>query len=276
MDQEEAKKLKYTATETTALMGELALMRLATDNLRNLMLENLSPEVTRGSSPIDPELYRLLICSIHKGCRTKSSSRRQMHKYLEQIEQFDNAILTDLVEYDRITELRRETERLIAIVEKILDDKDKETGPLRTFALAIWRNHYPPCLRSHRANQQLRMAHDVMVAMQFSGTVSKLLMWPFHGGWPWQWPMDISLWLIILGHWGSLAIAFVAGHRDTSPITLAQVSLFVLMIFRLIFPNWWEHRWEWSFVFPVGFLCYKAWTRPGIQDNIQQVLNRLR
>ncbi len=65
-----------------------------------------------------------------------------------------------------------------------------------------------------------------------------------------------------VGNWGVHLIAFAAGHRGLSTaFVLLQLASLMVYIWRQVFPNWWDYRWELSFGFPVGFLCYMVWHR---------------
>lgn len=196
-----------------------------------------------------------------------------MEAYFEGLEKLDNYISKCLLNDNEIADMQRRNIQVTVLLKSIVAEEKRQSTPLGTFGWLVrlpWLINYPPCLLDSAVNPHLRTAYDIAVGIQTAGIISKLLQWPFHGGWPWQWTLDLPLMLILLGYWGTHVGAFAAGYREVSTVFLLQLAFFVVITWRHVFPNWWDYRWELSFVFPVGFLCYTVWHRLGLKETFQE------
>lgn len=186
-----------------------------------------------------------------------------MKAYVERLEQFDNYISKCLVDDDEIADMHRRNARVTVLLMSIAAKEERRSTPLGTFDWLVripWSINYPRCLLDSAVNRHVRTVYDIAVGIQTAGIISKLLRWPFHGGWPWQWTLDFPLMVFSVGSWGVHLITFAAGHRDLSTaFFLLQLASFLVYIWRQVFSNWWDYRWELSFGFAVGFLCYMVW-----------------
>ncbi len=200
-----------------------------------------------------------------------------MEAFIKEAAEFDIAVSEGLVDIVKIAELRKLCFCARDLVAKVVAHEMRQTGPLGAFGAKIgriWLINYPPCLLKYSVNPHLRTAYVIAMVMQRTGTVATLVGWAFYGGWPWQWhwTLDILVWVYLLGHWSTQCIAFAAGRRELSRIFLMQLAFCAMDNWQYIFPNWWDYRWELSFVFPIGFLCYTVWRRPGIKKAVRDVL----
>ncbi len=189
-----------------------------------------------------------------------------MKAYVERLEQFDNCISKCLVDDDEIADMHRRNARVTVLLKSIAAKEERRNTPLGTFDWLVripWSINYPRCLLDSAVNRHVRTVYDIAVGIQTAGVISKLLLWPFHGGWPWQWTLDFPLMVFFVGNWGVHLIAFAAGHRDLSTaFFLLQLASFLVYIWRQVFPNWWDYHWELSFWLPcwISVLHGLAWS----------------
>ena len=192
------------------------------------------------------------------------------------MEQCNNQIRELRVLANEITEMLRKHNQLTDTVVKIVTEEQRQGARSRILGWLVrrFRVDYPRCLWRYATHPYLRTAYAVAVGIQRAGTTAKLTSWLFDGGCPWEWTMDWCLGFALMGYWGKHVILFMAGHRDVSFTFRLLLMFFGITTWRRVFPNWWDHRWELSFVMPAGLLCYLAWHHWGIGDHVRGLCSR--
>ena len=161
--------------------------------------------------------------------------------------------------------------RISVLIKKIIADDDSHRASKGVFSLLgdrTWQIGTPPWFWKSTTNQHLRTAYVIAVATHRVCTAAKVLECLIYGRWLWEGVTEWLFILTILGNWSTYIIALTAGHRDLPLGLVLQLITLGIIIGTHNYPNWWEYRWELSFVFPGGFLCYKVGRRLGIRASL--------